>query len=55
VNFAVDDLEHHVTDLARSGLLPGEIETVNKGVKLCLITDPDRNRITLIGNFRINY
>jgi glyoxylase I family protein len=55
VNFAVDDLDRHVADLARRGLHPSEIETVNKGVKLSAITDPDGNTITFIGNFRINY
>ena len=55
VNFAVDDLDRHTEDLARRGLLPGEIETVNKGVRLSAITDPDGNTITFIGNFRIKY
>jgi len=55
VNFAVDDLDRHTEDLARRGLLPGEIETVNKGVRLLAITDPDGNTITFIGNFRIKY
>ena len=55
VNFAVDDLERHVADLTLRGLHPGEIETVNKGVKLSAITDPDGNTITFIGNFRVNY
>jgi glyoxylase I family protein len=55
VNFAVDDLDHHVADLVRRGLLPGEVETANKGVRLSAITDPDGNTITLIGNFRIKY
>jgi glyoxylase I family protein len=55
VNFAVNDLERHVTELARRGLTPGAIETVNKGVQLSAITDPDGNTITLIGNFRITY
>ena len=55
VNFAVDDLERHTEDLARRGLLPGEIETVNKGVQLSAITDPDGNTINFIGNFRTEY
>lgn len=55
VNFAVDDLDRHCAELARRGLHPSEIETVNKGVKLSAITDPDGNTITLIGDFRINY
>ncbi len=55
MNFAVDDLERHTEDLARRGLLPGEIETVNKGVQLSAITDPDGNTINFIGNFRTEY
>jgi catechol 2,3-dioxygenase-like lactoylglutathione lyase family enzyme len=55
LNFAVNDLERHITDISRRGLIPGEIETVNKGVQLCAIRDPDGNTITFIGNFRINY
>ena len=55
VNFAVDDLERHVSDLSRRGLVAGEIETVNKGVQLSPIVDPDGNTIRIVGNFRINY
>jgi hypothetical protein len=54
VNFAVDDLERHVSDLSRRGVDTGRIETVNKGVQLSPILDPDGNTITFIGNFRIN-
>jgi hypothetical protein len=32
-----------------------EIKTVNKGVQLSAITDPDSNTITFIGNFRTKY
>jgi glyoxylase I family protein len=55
VNFAVDDLDQHVAELSARGLAPGAIETVNKGVQLSAITDPDGNQVTFIGNFRINY
>jgi catechol 2,3-dioxygenase-like lactoylglutathione lyase family enzyme len=55
LNFAVDDLAGYIADVARRGLAPGSIETVNKGVQLCAIRDPDGNTITFIGNFRINY
>ena len=55
LNFAVDDLGKHVGELSSRGLEPGEIETVNKNVQLSAITDPDGNRITFIGNFRIKY
>jgi len=33
----------------------GAVETVNKGMRLSGITDPDGKRITFIGNFRITY
>jgi predicted enzyme related to lactoylglutathione lyase len=55
LNFAVDDLDHHIADVSGRGLAPGAIETVNKGVQLSVITDPDGNRITFIGNFRVKY
>jgi glyoxylase I family protein len=55
LNFAVDDLTAHLDDLASRGIAPGEIQTVNKGVQLSAVTDPDGNTITLIGNFRVNY
>lgn len=55
LNLAVDDLDRHIADLAGRGLVPGAIETVNKGVQLSAITDPDGNMITFIGNFRIKY
>jgi uncharacterized protein YndB with AHSA1/START domain len=32
-----------------------EVAQMNKGVQLSGITDPDGNRITFIGNFRITY
>jgi glyoxylase I family protein len=37
------------------GLAPGAIETVNKGVQLSTIRDPEGNTITFIGNFRVQY
>ena len=55
LNFAVDDLDRQIADIRERGLVPGAIETVNKGVQLCAITDPDGNRITFIGNFRVRY
>jgi predicted enzyme related to lactoylglutathione lyase len=55
LNFAVDDLERHVADLSARGLAPGAIETVTKGVQLSAISDPDGNRITFIGRFRVRY
>jgi glyoxylase I family protein len=55
LNFAVDDLDQHVADVSGRGLAPGAIETVNKGVQLSAIRDPDGNTITFIGDFRVRY
>jgi len=55
LNFAVDDLDVHVADLGARGLPLSAIETANKGVRLSATVDPDGNRITFIGNFRITY
>jgi glyoxylase I family protein len=55
LNFAVDDMERHIADVSERGLTPGTPETVNKGVQLSAIRDPDGNTITFIGNFRVNY
>jgi glyoxylase I family protein len=55
LNFAVDDLDRQVADIARTGLALRTIEAANKGVQLSTIRDPDGNMITFIGNFRINY
>ncbi len=37
------------------GLAAGQIQTVNRGVQLSSVTDPDGNTSTFIGNFRISY
>ncbi|WP_017624291.1 VOC family protein [Nocardiopsis chromatogenes] len=55
LNMAVDDLPAHVAALGERGLAPEEIQEVNKGVRLSAVTDPDGNRITLIGGFRPVY
>jgi glyoxylase I family protein len=55
INFAVDDLDQHVSDLGTRGLISGPIETANKGVRLSTIVDLDGNRITFIGGFRNVY
>jgi glyoxylase I family protein len=55
LNFAVDDLEGHAAELAARGLALDEIQTANKGVRTAGVTDPDGNRITFIGGFRVNY
>ena len=55
VNLAVEDLDAAVGELAERGYAPGEIQDVNKGVRLSALTDPDGNTITLIGGFREVY
>jgi glyoxylase I family protein len=55
LNFAVDDLEARAAELAARGLVLDEIQTANKGVRTASITDPDGNRITFIGGFRVVY
>jgi hypothetical protein len=55
LNFAVDDLDRHVAGVSGRGLARGAIETVNKGVQLPAIRDPDGNTITFIGDFRVQY
>lgn len=55
LNLAVDDLDEHIADVSARGLALAPIETVNKGVQLSSITDPDGNLITLIGGFRVHY
>ena len=55
LNFAVNDLEAQVAELAVRGLVLGDIQAANKGVRTASINDPDGNLITLIGGFRIVY
>jgi glyoxylase I family protein len=55
LNFAVDDLDNHVAELAGRGLATGDIVSANKGVRLSTIVDPDGNRVTFIGGFRNVY
>ena len=45
----------YVADVSGRGLAPGAIETVDKGVQLSAISDPDGNTITFIGDFRVQY
>lgn len=55
LNFAVDDLEAHVASVQDRDLEPDATEEVTKGVTLSSIADPDGNRITFIGQFRVSY
>lgn len=55
LNLAVDDLEAQAAELAARGLVLDDIQTANRGVRTASITDPDGNRITFIGGFRVVY
>lgn len=55
LNLAVSDIEEGARELRERGIDAGEIINANKGVRLCPITDPDSNRIQLVGNFRVKY
>ncbi len=55
LNFAVDDLDQHVAEVAQRGLVADAIQTVTQGVQLASIRDPDGNTITFIGSFRVKY
>jgi glyoxylase I family protein len=55
LNFAVDDLEAQVAELEARGLVVEDIQTANKGVRTASLHDPDGNRITLVGGFRVSY
>ena len=55
LNFAVDDLDAKAAELAARGLVLDNIQTANKGVRTASINDPDGNRITFIGGFRVVY
>ncbi len=55
LNLAVSDIEAGARELREMGIDAGEIINANKGVRLCPITDPDSNKIQLVGNFRVKY
>lgn len=55
LNFAVDDLAAHIAQLSDRGVHTEPIVDAKKGVRLSAMSDPDGNRITLIGGFRVNY
>jgi glyoxylase I family protein len=55
LNLAVSDIEAGARELREMGIDAGEIINANKGVRLCPITDPDNNKIQLVGNFRVKY
>ena len=51
LNFAVDDLDEHLSRLRARGLHASMVEAGGKNERLSSIVDPDGNRITFIGNF----
>lgn len=55
LNFAVDDLESHLAEIAGRGIETREIVDANKGVQTSIVTDPDGNSIAFIGGFRVDY
>ena len=53
VNLAVQDLDAHIDELQQRGVEPGAIVDANKGVRLSELSDPDGNKVWLIGGFRV--
>jgi len=54
-NFASDDLDELRAALQNRGLSPEEVVEANNNVRLSTVVDPDGNRITFIGGFRVVY
>jgi catechol 2,3-dioxygenase-like lactoylglutathione lyase family enzyme len=50
LNFAVDDLRTHTTELFARGITVGDVTTTDKNAKLAAVTDPSGNTITFIEN-----
>jgi catechol 2,3-dioxygenase-like lactoylglutathione lyase family enzyme len=55
VNLSVPDLDDARARLVQLDLSPGPVQEAARGVRLCPLVDPDGNRITLIGGFRVDY
>ncbi|WP_197376292.1 VOC family protein [Mycolicibacterium baixiangningiae] len=55
LNFAVDDLEGHLSEVGARGIEAEPIVDAAKGVRLATLTDPDGNVLRLIGGFRVDY
>ena len=55
LNFAVDDLERHLGEIAERSIKSDAIVDASKGVRTCAVTDPDGNTINFIGGFRVDY
>jgi len=54
-NFASDDLDGLRATLRHRGLIPEDVVEANNNVRLSTVVDPDGNRITFIGGFRVDY
>ncbi len=50
LNFAVDDLDTHIAELATQGITVGAVSTTTKNAKVATVADPDGNMIALIEN-----
>ncbi|RJK96872.1 VOC family protein [Vallicoccus soli] len=55
LNLAVDDLDAEREALRARGLDPQPVVEASRGVRLCALTDPDGNVVTVIGGFRVEY
>ena len=51
----MSDIEEGAREVREMGIDTSEIINANKGLRLCAITDPDSNKIQLVGNFRVRY
>lgn len=50
LNFAIDDMNAHIAELAGRHITVGEVTTTSKNAKLAPVADPEGNSITLIEN-----
>ena len=50
VEVGVNDIDGY-----RQVIHAGEVVDANKGVRLSALTDPDGNKVWLIGGFRVQY
>ncbi|NAZ87750.1 VOC family protein [Kineococcus sp. T90] len=55
LNLAVADLDAAVAELRGRGLTPGPVRGASRGVRLVALEDPDGNRLSLVGGFRVEY
>lgn len=47
LNFAVDDLDTHIAELATRGITVGAVNTTTKNAKVATVTDPHGNTIAI--------